>query len=563
MIKDRAATGLVPYCYGRWASRPWRGSAKVYQRILVPLDNSPFSEGCCTAALSLAQTFGGEVAGSHVYAARLHERRFRQMEATLPEEYLVDEELERQRAIHDSPIALGLQLISESYLDTLEQRCQVAEVPFSRKTFEGKNWERLVEDINSSDYDLVILGARGHGVSRSDTVGSVALRVLRRIRTDALVIKEPEVFADGAGRPIVVALDGSQEAFAALQAALELGKAYGHPVETVAAFDPYFHYAVFHSMVEVLSEEAARLFRFKEQEQLHEEIIDAGLARLYQTYLEVAQGMAEAEGVSLTTTLLTGRAADEVLAYAERVQPWLLLLGRIGVHSRQEMDIGSVTEHLLRFAPCNLLLASRRYKPPLDLWSSSTLRWTEEAETALSRIPEGYRGALRMLVKRLAREQGHTVVSASLLGEAMEALRPRQEERSRMEEAALSVAVEALRKGAGAVYLCRRCGYVARKNRPAICPVCQEEGETFLTMEPGSLEAAAQEQGGSQTEETFDGRSLRWARAALEQLRRVPDPSQRDRARLRIEKAARLARIPVITLEFALRHLPKVNGHPN
>ncbi|MDP7509817.1 MAG: universal stress protein [Dehalococcoidia bacterium] len=540
----------------------------MYQRILVPLDNSPFSEGCSTAAVSLAQAFGGELVGSHVYAARMHERRFRQMETTLPEEYLVDEELERQRAIHDSLIALGLQLISESYLDALEKRCREAEVPFSRKTFEGKNWECLVEDITSSNYDLVVLGARGHGTSRPDTVGSVAQRVLRGTRTDTLVIKEPEVFADGVGRPIVVAMDGSQEAFGALQAALALGKAYGRPVETVAAFDPYFHYAVFHSMVEVLSEEAARLFRFKEQEQLHEEIIDTGLARLYQTYLEVAQSVAEAQGVSMKTTLLTGRAADEVLAYAEKVKPWLLLMGRIGSHSSPEVDIGSVTEHLLRFAPCNLLVASQRYSPPLEMWSSSTLRWTGEAETAMGHVPEKYRGALRMLVQRLAREQGHSVVSASLVGEAVAAMRPgRREksgrEKSNVEEAALSVAVEALRKEAGTVYLCRQCGHAARKNRPVICPVCQGEGETFLVVEPDTLEAAARQQGGSQAQATFDGGSLRWARAALEQLRRIPDDRRRSRARLRIEKAARLEAVPVITLEFALRHLPEAIDHWN
>jgi nucleotide-binding universal stress UspA family protein/predicted Zn-ribbon and HTH transcriptional regulator len=527
----------------------------MYKRILTAVDNSPFSEACSTAALSLAGAFGGQVVGSHVYAARMHERRFRQMEATLPEEYLVDRELERQRAIHESLIAMGLQLISDSYLDALEERCQKAEIPFARKTLEGKNWEQLVEDINGSEYDLVVMGARGHGVDRPDTLGSVAMRVLRRIRTDALVIKEPEAFADGVGRPILVALDGSQEAFGALEAALALAKAYDKPVEAVAAFDPYFHYAVFHSMVEVLSEEAARLFRFKEQEQLHEEIIDNGLARLYQAHLEVAQRMAQAHGVALRTTLLTGRATDEVLSYVQSTQPWLMLLGRIGVHSRQEMDMGSVTEHMLRFAPCNLLVASRRFSPPLELWSASTLRWTEEAEAALGHIPQDYQGALRILVQRLAMEQGHTVVTASLIGEAMETLKPGQDDRSRMEQAALSVAVEALRKEAVTVYLCPQCGYAAKGDRPSACPVCRKGGETFLAVEPEALEAQAQGQGGSQTEETFDGRSLRWAKAALEHLRHIPDPYQRSRARLRIEKAARLAKVPVITLEFALRHL--------
>lgn len=530
----------------------------MYRRILVAMDNSSFSEACCTATISLAQAYGAEVVGAHVYAAKMHERRFRQMEATLPEEYLVDTELERQRAIHDSLISLGLQLISDCYLDSLEQRCRVAEVPFSRKSLEGKNWARLVEDINNSDYDLVVMGARGHGVSQASTVGSVALRVLRRIRTDALVIKDMEAFRNGAGRSIVVALDGSNEAFGALQAAIALGKAYDRPVEAIAAYDPYFHYAVFHSMVEVLSEEAARLFRFKEQEKLHEEIIDTGLARFYQAHLEVAQRIAEAQGVSLTTSLLSGRAADEVLAYTEKAQPWLLLLGRIGVHNSEDMDIGSVTEHLLRFAPCNLLIASRRYSPPLEMWSASSVRWTEEAEAVLKRTPEQFQGAMRLLAQRRAMEQSHTVVTASLLGEAMEALHPRQEGNSPMEEAAISVAVQALREEAQTVYLCSGCGHAARGQRPAACPVCQKEGETFLAVEPDALERAVQEQGGSKTEETFDGRSLQWARAALEQLRLIPDPDQRSRSRLRIEKAARLAKTPIITLEFALRHLPDV-----
>ena len=529
----------------------------MYKRICVAVDNSPFSDACCAAAVSVARAFGAEITGTHVYAARLHERRFRQMEATLPEQYLADSELERQRAIHDSLITLGLQLVSECYLDALERRCQESEAPFVRKTFDGKNWERLVQDINSSGYDLVVLGARGHGVSRRDAVGSVCLRVLRRTRVDTLVIKEPEVFKDGAGRGILVALDGSQEAFGALTVALALGKAFDRPVEAVAAYDPYFHYAVFHSMVEVLSPKAARLFRLKEQEQLHEEIIDSGLARLYQTHLEVAKGIAAADGVSLSTTLLAGRAADEVLAYAEKARPWLLLLGRIGVHSREEMDIGSVTEQVLRLASCNLLVASRRFSPPLELWGRSALRWTEEAEALLKGAPEHYRVALRLMVQRLALEQGHTVVTASLAQEAMSSIRPRPEQTKQMQEAAFSVAVEALRKEPGRVFLCSRCSQAARTQRPAACPACGQDGQLFLTVEADVLEAAAAAQGGVEETRAFDGASLRWSQSALDSLGRLDDPDERRGARLRIEKAARLATMPIITLEFAQLHLPE------
>ncbi|MEE9199617.1 MAG: universal stress protein [Dehalococcoidia bacterium] len=527
----------------------------MFKNLCVLVDNSPSSDACCDAAISIAQAFGSRVTGVHAYAARMHERRFRQMEATLPEEYLDDRELERQRTIHASLIALGLELISQSYLDVLERRCRDAEVTFERKTPEGRNWEKLTEEIAGSDYDLTILGARGHGANRPDTVGSVCLRVLRRIRTDALVIRDMTAFRNGAGRPIVVALDGSAEAFSVLQGALALGKAYNKPVEAVAAYDPYFHYNVFHSMVQVLSEEAARVFRFKEQERLHEEIIDSGLARLYQAHLDVASQLAEKEGMPLETTLLAGRAADSILAYAEKRRPWLLLVGRIGVHSREEMDIGGVTEQMVRTAPCNVLVGSRRFLPPLELWSRSSLKWTEEAQAPLERVPQEFRGALRILVHRLALERGHSVVTASLVREAVEGLRPGKEGAQRMKKAALTVALETLRREDGAVYLCGSCGHATREARPSSCPVCKTPGDRFLAVDLAELEAVAERQGGVKVERAFDGRQVRWAKAALQSLKTVQGRHYRQRARLRIEKEARLKKLNVITLEFALLHL--------
>ncbi|MEE9247622.1 MAG: universal stress protein [Dehalococcoidia bacterium] len=529
----------------------------MFKNICVLVDNSPSSDACCDAAISIAQAFGSRVTGVHAYAARMHERRFRQMESTLPEKYLVDGELERQRTIHASLIALGLELISHSYLDALERRCREAEVPFDRKTLEGKNWEKLVEESSGSEYDLVVMGARGHGSTRPDTVGSVCHRVVRRIRTDTLVIRDLDAFKNGVGRPIVVAVDGSAEAFGVLQGALALGKAYDKPVEAVAAYDPYFHYNVFHSMVQVLSEEAARVFRFKEQERLHEEIIDTGLARLYQTHLEVARRLAETQGLALETTLLAGRAADSILAYAEKRHPWLLLVGRVGVHSREGMDIGGVTEQLIRTAPCNVLVGSRRYVPPLELWSQSSLKWTEDAQSFLERVPREHRSVLGILIQRLALERGHSVVTVSLVREAVEDLRPRKESTQRMEKAALTVALERLRSEDGPVYLCNSCGHATREARPYSCPVCKTPGDRFLAVDSAELEAVAKRQGGVEVEGTFDGRQVRWAKAALQMFKTIRDPHHRQRARLRVQKAARLAKMPVITVEFALRYLPE------
>lgn len=532
----------------------------LFGKVLVAIDNSPFSEPCSSAAVSLARESGGAVTGIHVYAGRMHERRFHQMEATLPEKYLDDDELERQRTIHNSLIGLGLKLISDCYLDRLEEMCRADEIPFTRKTLDGKNWERLAEEINTSSYDLVVMGARGHGTAESNGLGSVCLRTLRHTRTNTLVLKNPAAFNNGAGGNIVVALDGSEEAFGGLLLAVAIGKAFDRTVEAVAAFDPYFHYEVFSSLVEVLSPGAAKVFRFKEQERLHEEIIDTGLARLYRTHLDIAERLAAEHGVKLETRLLTGRAADEVAEYVRSSDPWLVVTGRIGVHSGEDMDIGSLTEHLLRFVSCNVLVASQRFAPPFDLIGEVAVRWTEDADIILKRTPAEFRGAMRLMVHKLAIEQGHTVVTASLVQQAMALLHPRPDGMERMGAAATAVAVDALTKDGDTVYLCRSCGHATRRVRPTECPACGAGGGTFLAVTPEELEAQVAAEGGSHDGKSFDGRTVRWSDAAMRWVEEIDDRLRRTRARQRIEKASRRASLPVITLDFARDHASTRQG---
>ena len=74
----------------------------MYKSIYVALDNSEHSDAGTTVALELAEAFSSRCIGMHVYAARMHDYRFKQMEYTLPDEYQDEAELLRQRRIHDS-----------------------------------------------------------------------------------------------------------------------------------------------------------------------------------------------------------------------------------------------------------------------------------------------------------------------------------------------------------------------------------------------------------------------------------------------------------------------------
>src|SRR5437899_3112039 len=484
----------------------------MFKHICVPVDNSDYSNRAIELAVELGRTCGAKLTGVHVYAAQLHDYRFKQMEYTLPDEYKDEHELERQRKIHDSLIAMGLQLISDSYLDVMARRAETAGLAFERKLIDGKHYKVLIEDCLASDYDLVVMGALGMGAVQDSQLGSVTERFVRKVPKDTLVVRNADRLSDSPGA-IVVGLDGSPQSFNGLRLGIGLAKALGRPLQAVAVYDPYLHYAMFNGIVGVLSEKASKIFRFKEQEQLHEEIIDTGLAKIYQSHLEIARKLAAEGGVDLGITLLDGKCFEKVLTFARKEQPWLLILGRVGVHSDEsEKDLGSNTENLLRLAPCNVLLTGGRFYPPLDVKAEEIISWTEEAEARMERVPPQVKGVARTALLRYAIEQGHTVITNKVIDEAMAIFMPtRMAERMQIMAEDLAVA----KLGAGWDTLLART-----KFEPAQAPA------------PAATEAGA----------------FTWTEEATARLNRVPAGFMRDMTREEIEKVATAKAVTTIDL---------------
>jgi nucleotide-binding universal stress UspA family protein len=533
----------------------------MYKHIYVPVDNSDYSNRAIDLAVELGRAFGARLTGCHVYAARLHDYRFKQMEYTLPEEYKDETELERQRKIHDSLIAMGLQLISESYLDVLKAKAEAAGLPFTPKMMDGKHYKALIDDCAASDYDLVVMGALGMGAVKDSQLGSVTERFVRRVTRDTLIVRNHDPLRDAQGA-IVVGLDGSPQSFHGLKLGLALGRAVNRPVQAIAVYDPYLHYAMFNGIVGVLNEKASKIFRFKEQEQLHEEIIDTGLAKIYQSHLEIARKLAAEDGVDLSITLLDGKCFEKILTFARKEQPWLLILGRVGVHSdEQEVDLGSNTENLLRLAPCNVLLTNGRFYPPLDVKAEEIISWTEEAEARMERVPPQVKGVARTALLRYAIEQGHTVITNKVIDEAMAIFMPTRMA-EKMQILAEDLAVAQLRKdGQTATAICSICGYTVKgPNAVVTCPVCSASADKFQTITREVVETIAAQEGGIEEEESMPGVSVKWSADARDALREVTDAYLRRRAKARIEKYARSRRIPVITCQLALPMIEETVG---
>ena len=399
----------------------------TYRSILIAVDSSDHSNRATDDAIELGSLYQSVITASHVYAAKMHDLRFKQMEGGLPEQFKEEDELERQRDIHDSLITKGLSIITDSYLIQAENVCSKADLAFKGRSLEGKNYKGLVNEANNGQYDLLVMGSLGLGAIQGSTIGTVCERVTRRSAIDTLIIKQPErSIKEG---PVVAAIDGSKQSYAGLMSAFNLAREWQVPLHIVSAFDPYYHYVAFNSIAEVLSDEAGKVFRFKEQEQLHEEIIDDGLAKIYQGHLDVAEKLAEEflleeNGVQVETHLLTGKPHHAIEQYIDEINASLLIVGKIGIHCDDELDIGGNSENLLRNSSCALLLTQREYTPRVEMVAESTTTWSTQAEDAMKNIPPFVHNMARAAILRYAQAEGHTVITASIVAEATKNMCP-------------------------------------------------------------------------------------------------------------------------------------------
>jgi nucleotide-binding universal stress UspA family protein len=451
-----------------------------YREVFVPVDNSPHSDWALDRAIEICRASGGRITGNHVYAARLHDVRFRQLETGLPAQFQTADEIKRQRKIHDKLIEKGLQLIADSFLDQLAMRCERAGVPITRQLLEGINYEEIVREVNRGEgrlpgligfdpnraasydggaktrsdvrlgengrivaeeedeaaklvgssgraYDLVAIGAHGLGRQSYSQLGGVVARSLREIEKDMLIVRENGALSGGR---FMVCVDGSSYSYKAMKSALEMAQEFGASLYVCSAFDVEYHHVVFGNIKDVLSVQASKVFKFEEQEELHNNIIDKGLLKLCQANLKRAEVMAqEFPDVPIKTQILVGKPFQVVMQWAEEIKPSMLIIGRHGAHRIDDTELGSQAENLVRMAPCNVLLVGTTGVRPEDIpWIEedgvASLPWAPDAEVRILRVPPFAQGIARKAVEEFVLEHGGDIVTNPRLNEAIRKLLP-------------------------------------------------------------------------------------------------------------------------------------------
>ena len=132
-------------------------------------------------------------------------------------------------------------------------------------------------------------------------------------------------------RKILVAIDGSEPASRALEAAIEEAGAWNAKVHVV--------YVVESGLFSSLPMDNTL------------EVIYSVLQKEGEEILESARKKADAAGISLTTHLRQGHAGSQIVSLAEELGADLIILGSYGKSGVDRLLLGSVTDYVVQNSP--------------------------------------------------------------------------------------------------------------------------------------------------------------------------------------------------------------------
>ena len=191
-------------------TQPWPGTVPV-ERLLVPLDGSQLAEAALPIAAQLADACGATIALLHVieqHAPSSIHGKHHLVNRADAEAYLA--QLARQLAEEGRPVGF-----------------HVHEAPV------GNVARSIATHAEEQESDLVVLSTHGAGGLREVLWGSIAQRVLQLSHRPMVLVRARWVTPLFTSRTIMVPLDGTATAEAALPLASALARGFGAHVRLV------------------------------------------------------------------------------------------------------------------------------------------------------------------------------------------------------------------------------------------------------------------------------------------------------------------------------------------
>jgi nucleotide-binding universal stress UspA family protein len=137
-------------------------------------------------------------------------------------------------------------------------------------------------------------------------------------------------------KKILIPTDGSDYSMRAAELGILLAKVFRAKVVTIYVVDT------------VILEEIART---TEKTAVERELKEKG-----ESYLKYVAGLAEKEGLQAEAILARGEPHDQIVHYAKSLGADLIVVGTFGRRGADRILIGSVTERVIEYAPCPVLV---------------------------------------------------------------------------------------------------------------------------------------------------------------------------------------------------------------
>lgn len=194
---------------------------------------------------------------------------------------------------------------------------------------QGEPYERIVQVAAEENCDCILMGRKGQHHVELGLMGGVTARVIGHTRKDVLVVPKE---ADLAWNHILLATDGSVYSSAAVECALALAKEHGTRLTAVSAV--YVN--------DEFSAQAPDAVR---------ELVDKASAGL-----EVIRAQGQESGVEVGMVVKEGEPHEVITDLAAELGIDLVVMGSHGRKGLSRLLMGSVTERVIGFAGCPVLV---------------------------------------------------------------------------------------------------------------------------------------------------------------------------------------------------------------
>jgi len=201
-------------------------------------------------------------------------------------------------------------------------------LPIRSACVEGKPHEELVDFATAHDFDLIVLGTKGHSLGKV-LLGSVTARVIGYSPLDVLAV--PEGSAIG-WQKILCATDGSDYGKLVADRAAAIARAHGGELIILSANDlPLEHCAAVPEVSDDLLNKA-------------------------RGHVEKARVRIEDQGIEAECFVREGEAYKAIVDLAREQDIRLIVMGSHGRGGLRRLLMGSVAERVLSHATCPVLV---------------------------------------------------------------------------------------------------------------------------------------------------------------------------------------------------------------